>query len=108
MVHTDSLEECKQRSFKVNLNKITSDSDNYHRVLDQMCSISIKDPHTLIGFVDQIFNKAVNGSDGCEACAQLCQDLHQRMPGCVPALLALLTRPEPPPHAVGHSPAPLS
>jgi MIF4G domain len=78
----DPEEEKKQREFKSNINKLTL--DNFERIFGKMAAIPVTNKQTLMGFVDQIFNKALTETIFCEMYANLCHDLHHALPQCAP------------------------
>lgn len=74
----DPDEEKKQRQFKAILNKLTV--DNFERLSEQILDVGIEQQKTLVGLIDQIFDKALIETNFCEMYASLCQCIHPRLP----------------------------
>lgn len=81
-------EEKKQRQFADILHKLTV--NNVDQLLGEVQTIDIATPDTLVGFVNQIFNKAVTETTLCEPCADLCKQLYRCLPQCAPCACLLL------------------
>eukprot|EP00951_Prasinocladus_malaysianus_P019986 scaffold162748_cov51-Prasinocladus_malaysianus.AAC.3 len=51
----DPEEEKRQKVYKSHLNKLTP--DNFERLLPKILSVEVPEPKTLVGLINQIFDK---------------------------------------------------
>ncbi|CAG9459982.1 unnamed protein product [Pedinophyceae sp. YPF-701] len=67
----DPEEEKRQKTFKSLLNKLTP--DNFEKLLDKILNVEMPQKVTLVGLVDQIFDKALTETTFSDLYAQLCE-----------------------------------
>ncbi|KAG1360713.1 eukaryotic translation initiation factor 4G [Cocos nucifera] len=71
-------EEAKQRQLKGILNKLTP--QNFEKLFQQVKDVNIDNAVTLIGVIDQIFDKALMEPTFCEMYADFCYHLARELP----------------------------
>ncbi|KAG7028728.1 hypothetical protein SDJN02_09909, partial [Cucurbita argyrosperma subsp. argyrosperma] len=71
-------EETKQRQLKAILNKLTP--QNFEKLFEQVKAVNIDSSKTLIGVINQIFDKALMEPTFCEMYADFCLHLADELP----------------------------
>lgn len=74
----DPEEEKRQKAYKSHLNKLTP--DNFDRLCDKILQVPVEGQKTLVGFINQIFDKALAETTFCELYASLCERVNPSMP----------------------------
>ena len=74
----DPEEEKKQKEIKSVLNKLTP--QNFDKLVLRLIDIKFTQERSLVGLIDQIFDKSLTEPTFCELYAQLCQSLRDQLP----------------------------
>ncbi|UPR04446.1 translation initiation factor 4G [Chloropicon primus] len=74
----DPEEEKKQKEIKSVLNKLTP--QNFDKLVLKLIDMKFDQEKSLVGFIDQIFDKSLTEPTFCELYAQLCQSLRDQLP----------------------------
>ena len=74
----DPEEEKKQKEIKAVLNKLTP--QNFDKLVLKVTDIKFDQEKSLVGLIDQIFDKSLTEPTFCELYAQLCQSLRDQLP----------------------------